>query len=268
MICPKKKRSEVFRTILVVSLPLKQPKLTLLETLYMHMEKMYILIHNQCYASLHSFFRFLRWIFFSLNIIFQTILSVFTATVCQIQTRDPGNERLETAPSPIRAVSYFSKQKLLPSQEFQIGCNHLKKLMKTILLNYRPAIISVCKRKVDWCLPSFNDQSSIPTKPTLGSHTHSFLENKLSWAVIWQDFAIRLCFQLLFRQLCGGLTQLNLLLVADWKAQAWDSKSFLWDEIEYLPAGVTQWPSLGLKGSLWYSWTPGTLGMWLRHSKR
>lgn len=62
---------------------------------------------------------------------------------------------------------------------------------------------------------SLTGPACIPTKSTLESFTRSPPENKPSRAVIWQVFATCLCFHLLFRRACGGLTQLSRLLAAD-----------------------------------------------------
>lgn len=51
---------------------------------------------------------------------------------------------------------------------------------------------------------------------------------------------------------------MELLISSRLKGTVLDSKSILWDETEYLPAGVTLRPCLGLQGLLWYSQTQGT----------
>jgi len=60
---------------------------------------------------------------------------------------------------------------------------------------------------------------------------------------------VSLFFDLLFRRACGGLTQ--LLISRRLKGKVLDSKSFLWDETEYLSAGgggLHGDPGLGLRG--------------------
>lgn len=47
----------------------------------------------------------------------------------------------------------------------------------------------------------------------------------------------------------------EMLISCRLKATVLSSKSFLWDETEYLPAGVSLRPCLGLLGLLWHSQT-------------
>lgn len=76
---------------------------------------------------------------------------------------------------------------------------------QTKILTESPALINIqIESKL---LPSF------PTRETL--YTHSPPENKLNQAVVWQVFVTILCFHLLLRQACGGLTQSSCLLAPD-----------------------------------------------------
>lgn len=88
---------------------------------------------------------------------------------------------------------------------------------------------------------------------------HSFSSQKTN-PVAWQVFATCLCFHLLFRRSLWWPDPVELLISCRLEGTVVDSKSFLWDETEYLPAGVFALrPCLGLWGLLWHVLNSGYL---------
>lgn len=82
-----------------------------------------------------------------------------------------------------------------------------------------------------------SDQHYIHNASSLYLVTRTSLEGSLFSSILQMNYST-------------GMAQIGCLLAGNWKAQSLSSKSLMWHETEYLPAGVTLWPCLGLWGLL------------------